>query len=230
MDDNNVESVLQLLEKGDTLANAHIQLVRTINWQQYSIGPMSAWPRELSTIIYLVMVAPQPQCLLIGKEHVLLYNRAYGKMVRSLHPSIMGQPLNTIEEWQGYGAKMAAHRRNATLVPTYSCPSFVIPMMNNGRLENVHLQLDVSTLPPPLQGFHLCFEETTDCDLRERRRSTVQELSEIWSSASDLFSLWSIVLQSLVDNPEDFPIAAIYSTRRSPDSRSHQKLTYYLEG
>ncbi|KEQ80554.1 hypothetical protein M438DRAFT_368568 [Aureobasidium pullulans EXF-150] len=234
MEDNNVESVLQLLEKGDASANAHIQLIRAMNWQQYSIGPMSSWPRELSTIIYLVMVAPQPQCLLIGKENVLLYNAAYGKMVRSLHPGIMGQPLDTIKEWQGYGAKMASHRRNAALVPTYSCPSFVIPMMNNGRLENVHLQLDVSALPPSLQGFHLCFEETTDCDLRERRRSTVRELSEIWSSASDLPSLWPIVLKSLVENPEDFPIAAIYSTRRLPESRGHQERAgrprYYLEG
>jgi hypothetical protein len=190
----------------------------------------------MSTILYLLMVAPRPQCLIIGEENVLLYNQAYGKMVRDLHPRIFGQPLDNVQEWRINGAQMAAHRRDAAnSVPTHAYPSFVIPMLNHGRLENVHLQLNIATLPPPVKGFHLCFEETTDFDLRERRRSIVRDLSEIWSSASDMSSLWHLVLQSLSENPEDFPIAAIYSTRISPDSCYQQdggpeKRFYHLEG
>lgn len=236
MEDNNIESTLRLLENGDASTNAHLQLVRATNWQQYSVGPLSSWPRELSTIIYLLMVAPQPQCLVVGDENLLLYNQAYGRMVRDLHPKIFGQPLDSVKEWQNYGAQMAAHRRGVTTsLPTHAYPSFVMPMPNQGRLENVHLQLDIATLPPPVKGFHLCFEETTDCDLRERRRSTVRSLSELWSSASDLPSLWRLILQSLSENPEDFPMAAIYSTRTSPDLCCKQegasdKGLYHLEG
>lgn len=236
MEDNHVESTLQLLENGDASIKAHLKLLRAANWQQYSIGPMSSWPREMSTILYLLMVAPRPQCLVLGQENVLLYNQAYGRTVRDLHPRIFGQPLDSVQEWQSYGAQMAAHRRGAaSSIPTHSYPSFVAPMLNQGRLENVYLQLNIAALPPPLKGFHLCFEETTDCVLRERRRSTVRELSAIWSSASDLPSLWQLVLQSLTKNPEDFPIAAIYSTRTSPASRCQQdgaleRRTYHLEG
>ncbi|KAG9976056.1 putative histidine kinase HHK19p, partial [Aureobasidium melanogenum] len=175
MEDNNIESTLQLLEKGDASTSTHLQLIRTTNWQQYSVGPISSWPRELSTVLYLVMAASRPQCLVLGEENLLLYNRAYGKMVRDLHPKIFGQPLDSVKEWQGHGAQMAAHRRGAaTLRLTHAYPSFVIPMLNQGKLENVHLRLDITTLPPPIEGFHLCFEDTTDHDLRERRRSTVQ--------------------------------------------------------
>ncbi|KAI5251776.1 hypothetical protein E4T42_03995 [Aureobasidium subglaciale] len=231
MGNNNVEPVLQLLEKGDAPTRAHIELLRVTNWQQYSIGPLSSWPRELCTILYLLMVAPQPQCLLIGTENLLLYNQAYGKMVRDLHPKIFGLPLDDVKEWQGYESRMAAHRHKATSMPAYTCPSFVVPMMNRGRLQDVHLQMDIVTLPPPLRGFHLYFAETTDCDLRERRRSTVRELSEIWSSASDLLSLWPLVLDSISTHARDFPIAAIYSRRTSPESGNwHEEDQYFLEG
>ncbi|KAH0273249.1 putative histidine kinase HHK19p, partial [Aureobasidium melanogenum] len=176
MEDNNIESILQLLEKGDASTRTHLQLVRTTNWQQYSVGPISSWPRELATVLYLVMTASRPQCLVLGEENLLLYNRAYGKMVRDLHPKIFGQPVDRVKEWQGHGAQMAAHRRGAaTLRLTHAYPSFVIPMLNQGRLENVHLRLDITTLPPPIKGFHLYFEDTTDHDLRERRRSTKED-------------------------------------------------------
>jgi len=236
MEHNHVESTLQLLENGNDSMNTHLNLLRAIDWEQYSVGPMSSWPREMSTILYLLMVAPGPQTLVVGEENVLLYNQAYGKTVRDLHPRIFGQPLDSVREWQSYGAQMAAHRRGAAgSVPTHAYPSFVIPMLNHGRMENVHLKLNIAALPPPLKGFHLCFEETTDCDLRERRRSTVRELSTAWGSATDLPSLWHLVLQSLSKNPEDFPIAAIYSTRTSPASCCQQdedseKKVYHLEG
>ncbi|KAI5205713.1 hypothetical protein E4T39_02866 [Aureobasidium subglaciale] len=231
MSNNNIEAVLQLLEKGDGSTKAHIELVRVTDWQQYSIGPLSSWPRELSIILYLLMVAPQPQCLLIGTENLLLYNQAYGKMVRDIHPRIFGLPLDDVKEWQEHESQMVAHRRKASSMPTYACPSFVIPMMNSGQLQDVHLQLNIITLPLPLQGFHLCFAETTDCDLRERRRSTVRELSEIWSSAGDLFSLWPVVLESISAHPKDFPIAVIYSRRTTPKSSDkHDEDLYHLEG
>jgi hypothetical protein len=235
MEDNNLEATLQLLENGHASIKAHLELIRTTNWH-HSIGPMSSWPREMTTILYILMVAPSPQCLVLGEENILLYNQAYGKMVRDLHPRIFGQPLNSVQEWQSFGAGMAAHRRGAaTSLPTHAYPSFVMPMLNHGRLENVHLQLNIAALPPPVKGFHLCFEETTECDLRERRRSTVRNLSEIWSSASDLSSLWHLVLQSLSEIPEDFPIAAIYSTRTSPESCYRQdggldSRIYHFEG
>jgi hypothetical protein len=165
MEDNNLESTLQMLENGDASTRAHLKLLRSTNWPQYSVGPMSSWPREMSTILYLLMVAPRPQCLVIGEENVLLYNQAYGKMVRDLHPRIFGQPLDSVQEWRFNGLQMATHRRDAaTSVSTHAYPSFVIPMLNHGRLENVHLQLNIAKLPPPMKGFHLCFEETTDCD------------------------------------------------------------------
>ena len=236
MEHNHVESTLQLLENVNASMNTHLKLLRATDWGQYSIGPMSSWPREMSTILYLLMVAPGPQTLVLGEENVLLYNQAYGKTVRDLHPRIFGQPLDSIQEWQSYGAQMAAHRQGAASSrPTHAYPSFVIPMLNQGRMENVHLKLNIAALPPPLKGFHLCFEETTDCDLRERRRSTVRELSTVWGSASDLPSLWHLVLQSLSKNPEDFPIAAIYSTRISPASccqqdEASERRVYHLEG
>lgn len=236
MEDNNIEPTLRLLEKGDASISAHLQLVRTTNWQHYSVGPMSSWPREISTVLYLVMTASRPQCLVLGEENLLLYNQAYGKMVRDLHPKIFGQPLHSVKEWQNHGAQMAAHRQGAaTSQLTYAYPSFVIPMLNQGKLENVHLRLDITTLPPPMKGFHLCFEDTTDHDLRERRHSTVRELSKIWSTASDLPSLWQLILQSLSGHPEDFPLAAIYSTRTSKASCCLQKEDsdtgiYHLEG
>lgn len=236
MESNNIESTLQLLEQGDASISAHLQLVRLTNWQKYSIGPISSWPPELSTIFYMLMVSPRPQCLVLGEENLLLYNRAYGKMVRDLHPRIFGQPLDNVKEWQSHAAQMAAHRRGATTsLPTHAYSSFVVPMLNQGRLENVHLRLDIATLPPSIQGFHLCFEETTDHDLRERRRSTVRELSKAWSTASDLPSLWQVILQSLSEHPQDFPMAAIYSTRTSKDScceqaRDSDAAIYHLEG
>ncbi|KAK6006065.1 hypothetical protein QM012_006475 [Aureobasidium pullulans] len=59
-------------------------------------------------------------------------------------------------------------------------------------------------------------------------------MSNLWKTATDLPSLWGVILQGLSQYPEDFPMAAIYSARNSQSSCCEQADAdtgaYHLEG
>lgn len=212
-----VESVFSLLEGGDPEIKELIQLIRDKDWSETAIGPYTSWPGEATAVLYFTMISTQPQCLLVGPELTLLYNPAFAHMLRDHRVALFGRPLWSCHEWAPYFDIIASCLNFGVGERTKTEKEIHLTMPNGGRLEELVVSATTALLPPSLRGSYVIFEDNTEKFVRERRTATLQAMSESWSRATDLLSLWDLVLESLNDRPHEFPFAAVYTVKKGYD-------------
>ncbi|GAB7357551.1 hypothetical protein MBLNU459_g0066t2 [Dothideomycetes sp. NU459] len=219
-DATGIEAIFDLLESSEGELKEHVQLIRHFDWTKSIVGNYDVWPREASTLVYLTMVATQPQCLLVGPEKILIYNPAFAHLIRDYHPALFGRPLLACYELSSYMDIIAK-----TLEPgTNGCSNCEkdvhLAFPNGGHLEEIVVSATSIKLPPPLRGSYVMLEDNTEAFVHDSREATLEAMSKSWSQATSLPSLWEVVLQSLEDRPLDFPFAALYTAKPSPDQDS----------
>lgn len=199
----------------------HLNLMDDIDWTTTSLGSMDSWPQELATQIFLTMLVPNAQCLVLGEDKIVIYNQAYGDLIRDYHPRYFGKPVATWVEWAPYFLRMGAiYQKAETSGRAYVDPTFSMFMSNGGFQETVQFSCAVVCLPPPLSGFLGTFTETSATVANEKRHSILNELASSWKTAPNLDSLWDIFLESASQYPEVLPFAAIY-TGTLPSESGH---------
>lgn len=52
----------------------HLRLFEAIDWSATSLGPLDSWPQELATQVFLTMLLPDAQSLVLGEDMVVIYN------------------------------------------------------------------------------------------------------------------------------------------------------------
>ncbi|TIA42168.1 hypothetical protein D6C78_01249 [Aureobasidium pullulans] len=197
----------------------HLELFNNIEWAATSLGPLDSWPQELATQIFLTMLVTNPQCLLLGKDRVVIYNQAYGRLIRDYHPRYFGLPLISWVEWQPYMEGMLAIYAEAESTGrAWVTDSYPMVMASGGFKENVHMTCTVICLPPPLHGILGIFTETTATVTSEQRSSALNDLTTSWETSSDLGTLWNNILTSISSYPELFPFAFIYYGNLPPEN------------
>ncbi len=85
-------------------------LIRALDWNSTSLGPIENWSRELIVMVNLTLSAPTPARLLWGSEFILIYNEAYRAFAGSKHPDALGQPASKVwpEAWHVVGPQLEA--------------------------------------------------------------------------------------------------------------------------
>ena len=85
-------------------------LIRALDWNSTSLGPIENWSRELVVMVNLTLSAPNPARLLWGSEFILIYNEAYRVFAGSKHPDALGQPASKVwpEAWHVVGPQLEA--------------------------------------------------------------------------------------------------------------------------
>ena len=78
---------------GDLAIDEDLRYIRNLDWASTTVGPISHWPPELLVLVNLAMLSPQPQLFLLGSNSILLYNTAYGRLLRDHHPQYQGRPM-----------------------------------------------------------------------------------------------------------------------------------------
>ncbi|KAI5262630.1 hypothetical protein E4T47_09244 [Aureobasidium subglaciale] len=198
----------------------HLQLFETIDWTATSLGPIDGWSQELATQIFLTMLVPNPQSLVLGEDKVVIYNQAYGRLIRDHNPQYFGTPIATWIEWAPYFESMGAIYKQAERTGrAYVLSTFPMVMASAGHKENVDLSGAVICLPPPLDGYLGTFTEITEIVASEKRASVLQNLVSMWKSAPNLKTLWANVLKSVDQYPELFPFFALYSSTLATESK-----------
>ncbi|KAI5249109.1 hypothetical protein E4T42_05483 [Aureobasidium subglaciale] len=217
----------------------HLQLFETIDWTGTSLGPIDGWSQELATQIFLTMLVPNPQSLVLGEDKVVIYNQAYGRLIRDHNPQYFGTPIATWIEWAPYFESMGAiYKQVETTGRAYVLSTFPMVMASAGFRENVDFSGAVICLPPPLDGYLGTFTEITDIVASEKRASVLQNLVSIWKSSPDLKALWANILESVDQHSELFPFFALYSSTLAPGSgilsesseNDSEDFAYSLEG
>jgi len=196
---------------GDPAIDSDLQYIRTLNWAETAPGPISTWPRELLVLINLAMLSPQPQLFLLGPESIILYNTAYGRLLRDCHPLYQGRPvsLNTAliaQEPAIDRIKRRARERSALANEQHIV--FFFPQ--DGHLEEVFLSATMVQLPLALDGFHATTYDTTKYAVQTRREQSMDHIRHACKHADDLITLWASLLDGISRGDGDIAFAAVF--------------------
>lgn len=196
---------------GDSAIDSDLQYIRELNWADTAPGPITEWPRELLVLINLAMLSPQPQLFLLGRDSTILYNTAYGRLLRDYHPLYQGRPiaLNTALVGQGPAIPritQAAEDGSGTDSENH-IPCF---FPQHGILQEVFLSATMVKLPVSLDGYHVTAYDVTKEVLQRRRERSLDHIRCASKNATELTTLWTSILQGISNGNGDISFAAIY--------------------
>ncbi len=152
------------------------ELIRSIDWYDSLLGPVSNWPQSLRTTLSIILNSRFPMFLFWGPEHICFYNDAYRPSLGNSgkHPSAMGQRGEIVwpEIWPVIKPLIDAVLANGDA--TWS-EDQLIPIYRNGRLEDVYWTFSYSPVndesDKPAGVFVTCTETT-------EKVQTLQTLNE----------------------------------------------------
>jgi hypothetical protein len=210
-------SLLQQVETGDAKTDRNLRLLCNADWSSTSLGPLSSWPQDLLTLIYLAMLSPLPQFFFLGTDQIFLYNTAASLLIRDQHPAYFGKPVATLERFQPQAEAIAQITRDATESRRPAVQRDLPFFFDNGDLlEEVISTTTMVLLPPHLVGFQAAVEDTTLAVITRRRNHFLTTMKSCCASANDLSLLLQTVLQNLSSNEDDFPFAVAYEVADQP--------------
>ncbi|GAM86488.1 hypothetical protein ANO11243_045020 [Dothideomycetidae sp. 11243] len=201
----------------------HLEIICGFDWASTSLGNMHTWPVDLIQLVHLMLLDPSPQVLMLGNEHVMMYNVAYAIFAGERHPTMMGQ--HVFEAWK---EAIELNVSIFTFIDSTGCPfimdDFNISLDRNGYLEEMYLKWTTIALKGPVRGYLCTASEETGRKITERRKALLSRVSEVCRGIRDMSPFWSAVLETLGTNGKDFPFAFVYSRDISQDN------VYRLEG
>lgn len=185
---------------GSSETDAHLRLVQNVNWAATSIGAIDDWPPELLLLFHLIILDPQPRILILGPDHLLLYNEAYAKMVGERHPAAIGRPLPTVFPETCEFVLSIVDEISKTGRPSIE-KNFCMPLMRNGRLFENHMSWVFVPFPKKssLIGTSVILRDETEKRLSDRRHITCHNLGLAINLATDMPMLWDSILGSLFE-------------------------------
>lgn len=185
---------------GSLETDAHLRLVQNVDWAATSIGAIDDWPPELLLLFHLIILDPQPRILILGPDHLLLYNEAYAELVGERHPAAIGRPLSIVfPETYDY-ATTILNEISITGRPSIE-KNFCMPLMRNGRLLEIYMSWIFVPFPKKssLIGTSVILRDETEKRLSDRRHITCHNLGLALNLATDMSMLWDNILGSLSD-------------------------------
>jgi hypothetical protein len=66
------------------------RLIRSRDWSDTSLGPISSWPQSLRTTVSLCLASNFPINIVWGAEHTQIYNDGYRIACGDKHPASLG--------------------------------------------------------------------------------------------------------------------------------------------
>ncbi|MBD2436843.1 PAS domain S-box protein [Nostoc sp. FACHB-110] len=188
-------------------------LMRSLDWSQTLLGPVSTWAQSLKTAISIILNSRYPMFIWWGKEYANLYNDAYRPILgASKHPQYLGQSAKDCwaEVWDVVGP-LADSVLN-TGQPTWS-DNLRLLMDRSGYLEETYFTFSYSPIRDETGGVGGVFcavIETTERVIGERRLRTLRELAANTAATQTVTAAYSIVADTLAQNLTDIPFALLY--------------------
>jgi len=208
---------------------SHIRFARSIDWASTSLGPIESWSSELRSMCNLIMASPHPAAMYWGEEYVAIYNEAYILLAGSRHPQLMGQsyPVAWAEIWDGVKSVFESATTTGQATVKDDDLLFMQRSGSNNFLEETYFSWSIIPLvgaDGSVVGLYNPVFEKTRRKVAERRMLTLRELGEKTSTARDLKTFWTEVLNGLRYNEMDAPFVLLYSVSDDIDSDSQSSM------
>ncbi|MBC4015304.1 PAS domain S-box protein [Siccirubricoccus deserti] len=162
---------------GDFLAHggATGALLRQYDWSTSPLGPPSGWPAALRTVIDLILDSRQPMVVAWGPELGILYNDAYGEVLRARHPRALGQPFQQV--WSEIWDEILPLIRRTLAGKATLADNLLLATERNGRREESWYDFSFSPLRDAagqVIGLFCVCAETTWRVLADRARAETE--------------------------------------------------------
>ena len=119
-------------------------LMRSTDWAQTAIGPVSGWPQSLRTAISIMLESRFAMVVAWGPGFRFFYNDRYRPVLGGKHPASLGKPGAEIfpEVWSAVGREFERVRRGEA----FAIDDWLLPLDRNGYLENCWFTLSYSPI------------------------------------------------------------------------------------
>jgi signal transduction histidine kinase len=188
------------------------ELMRTRDWSKTPLGEPANWPQSLKTCIRIILTSRQPMFVWWGNDLINLYNDAYRSIVGGKHPEALGQPAREVwkEIWDQTGPRAATAMQ--TNEGTYD-EALLLIMERNGYPEETYYTFSYSPVPGDQGGTSGIICANTDDTQRivgERQLRTLKDVGKNITDAKSVDDIYTKAIDTLKENPQDFPFACIY--------------------
>ncbi|SCL35067.1 PAS domain S-box-containing protein [Micromonospora nigra] len=186
---------------------------RATDWAATPLGPVEAWPAELSAAVRTVLPSTIPMLLWWGPELVQIFNHAYTPILGDKYPAGIGQPA--AECWPDVWAEMgpladrvltdgvAAHGENQRLF-----------MFRRGFWEETYWTFSYSPIRGPdghVAGIFVATSDVTARVVGDRRLALLRELGELSIAEADrTVDAVRAVARVLATDADDLPLGTVW--------------------
>ncbi len=188
------------------------ELIRTKDWAQTPLGPVSDWPQSLRTIVRIMLTSSQPIWIGWGPDLTYLYNDPYKTIIGDKHPHALGQPTAVVwkEIWSDIQPmlKQVMEQNRGTYVE-----SQLLIMERYGYPEETYYTFSYNPVPSEQGGVGGMICTNTDDTQRvigERQTTLLRELAAATSDIRTIEEVCWLSAGALGTNAKDFPFAMIY--------------------
>ena len=198
-------------------------LMRSLDWSNTLLGPVSSWPQSLRTAVSILLASRFPMLIHWGPELVQFYNDGFRPILGDLkHPGALGQPAYPwwTEIWDFLTPMF---ERVLAGEGTWYENQLILPN-RNGYIEETYFTFSHSPIRDESGGIGGIFQavtETTERVLDERRLRTLRDLAANAAEAQVAQDACRIAAETLSQNAADIPFALIYLL---DEDRKHARL------
>jgi PAS domain S-box-containing protein len=187
-------------------------LMRSLDWSETLLGPVSAWPQSLRTSVSTCLNSRFAILIWWGPDLVMLYNDAYRDIIAAKHPAALGRPGRECwpEIWHIIGPMLEGvlQRGDATW-----SNDFLLLLERNGYPEECYFTFSYSPIRDESGGIGGVFTpvaENTEHVIGGRRMRTLRDLASRASGARDVKTACKACAETLAENPWSIPFAVLY--------------------
>jgi PAS domain S-box-containing protein len=187
-------------------------LMRTLDWSQTAVGPVSSWPQSLKTAVRIVVASRFAMFIWWGRELVNLYNDSYRTLLGAKHPAALGKPAREVwaEIWDQIGP-----RADAVLLRGESTYDEALPLLpeRHGYLEETYFTFSYSPLPDDegnVGGLLCAVTEETQRVIGERRLRLLRETAAAMAESRTPSQVWESAARCLSKGLRALPFTLIY--------------------
>ncbi|KAI5479085.1 hypothetical protein MNV49_004083 [Pseudohyphozyma bogoriensis] len=203
--------------------------IRAFDWSTSPLGTIESWSSELKAMVSSIMSSPFRESLLVGDDHVMIYNDHYIEAAGAKHPALLGRPgrVGWAEIWDELDpiAKMVMRGE------TFYAVDHLLTMNRTSDDEPDYPEETYHTFSySPFRandgtvlGFLNLSFETTERVIAARRLGSIRDLvaNTAWSRTIPDFC--SVALACFATNPYDLPMAALYTAEVIDDAKRTKK-------
>lgn len=172
--------------------------VRAFDWAATPLGPMSAWPAALRTVVVTMLECQLPMYLAWGEDHIQIFNDAYRPILGAKADDALGAraPRTWAEIWPTIGPMW---RRVLDGEPV-GFDDFKLTIDRFGYLEDVYFNFSYSAVRDDqgrAAGVLVTFAETTEKVLLSRRLAFLDGLAQATRGLTDPADVMRVTAERL---------------------------------